>query len=299
MHDVYAYGVIAPSTLIELADEYPSAGGYSEITAVHPSLGGEAAGGAYVLARLGIATKLAGNRLGDDDSSRRVRQVLAAVGVDCSAIPLEPDASPVTEVVIAAGSARTIFGTYRRLAEDRAWNEPSRDDVRASRIVCLDPFFGDSSRQVAEWCVEDGIPYVTVDVAPDTEIARHAAALVISEEFTGRTLTTTDAHQVVAGYVEQCPGLVILTRGGGRLISARRGEVSREHEPFEVEVGDSTGAGDSFRAGIVYGLLRGDPDDEMIRIAAALAAIVCQRAPGVLRSPTATELTEFLAANTS
>lgn len=298
MHDVYAYGVIAPSTLIELADEYPPAGGYAEIAAVHPSIGGEAAGGAYVLARLGIATKLAGNRLGDDDSSRRVHELLVAAGVDCSAIALEHGASPVTEVVVAGGTGRTIFGTYRKLAADQAWNEPSGDDVRSSRIVCLDPFFGEASQQVADWCIDAGIPYVTVDVAPDTDIARHAEALVISEEFTGRTLSTADAHAVVADYVEQCTGLVILTRGGRRSISGRRGEPAREHEPFAVDVRDTTGAGDSFRAGIISGLLRGETDDELVRTAGALAAIVCERAPGVIDSPTAAELIEFLDANT-
>lgn len=89
MHDVYAYGVIAPSTLIELSDDDPSPGGYAEIAGVHPSIGGTA-GGAFVLARLGVATKLNGNRLGDDDSSVRTLGLLTAAGVDCSAITLEP-----------------------------------------------------------------------------------------------------------------------------------------------------------------------------------------------------------------
>lgn len=294
MHDVYFYGVIAPSTLIELIDEFPAAGGYAEIARVHTSLGGEAAGGAYVLARLGVATKLAGNRLGDDAASARTRDMLLAAGVDCSAIGLEPDNSPVTEVVIAGAAARTVFGTYRKLAVDQSWNEPSRDDVRSSRIVCLDPFFGDASRQVADWCVEAGIRYVTVDVAADTEIARHAEVLVISEEFTGRTLSTTDAHEVVTSYVEHCSGLVLLTRGGGRLISARLGEPPVEHESFAVDVRDTTGAGDSFRAGIIYGMLRGYADGELVRTASAIAAMVCERVPGVLNSPTEPELIEFL-----
>lgn len=93
MHDVSADGVIASSTLIELVDEYPPAGGYSEVAEVHPSLGGEAAGGAYVLERFGTHTKLAGTRLGDDDSSARVRELLSAAGVDSSGIGLAPDAS--------------------------------------------------------------------------------------------------------------------------------------------------------------------------------------------------------------
>ena len=165
--------------------------------------------------------------------------------------------------------------------------------------MCLDPFFGAASRQVAEWCVEADIPYVTIDVAPDTEIARHAAALIVSEEFTGRTLSTDDAHELVADYVERCAGLVVLTRGGGRLVSARRGRQAREHEAFTVEVRDTTGAGDGFRAGIVYGMLRGFADDDLVRTASAVSAIVCRRVPGVVNSPTETELREFLRARTA
>jgi len=294
MHDVYAYGVIAPSTLIELVDEFPLAGGYAEIAGAHPSIGGEAAAGAYVLARLGIATKLAGNRLGGDDASARTRDMLSAAGVDCDAIELEPDISPVTEVVVAGGTERTVFGTYRELTAVRGWNQPERDDVRSSRIVCLDPFFGDASRQVAEWCVDDDVPYVTVDVAPDTEIARHAAALVISEEYLAGAIETSDVDDALAGYVEQCSGLVMLTRGERGLVSARRGEPPREHDPIVVDVRDTTGAGDSFRAGVVYAMLHGQRDDDLVRTASAVAAMVCERVPGVVDSPTAAQLSRFL-----
>ncbi|MBT8215980.1 MAG: hypothetical protein KJO17_03925, partial [Acidimicrobiia bacterium] len=130
MHDVYAYGVIAPSTLYVLRDDFPSAAGYAEIVGVYPSMGGEAAGGAYVLARLGVATKLDGNRLGADDESARVLELLSAAGVDCTAITLDPEVSPVIEVVFATGDTRTLFGTYGKLNTDRSWNDPAAEDVQ-------------------------------------------------------------------------------------------------------------------------------------------------------------------------
>ena len=113
MHYVHAYGVIAPSTLIELSDDDPSPGGYAEIAGVHPSIGGTA-GGAYVLARLGVATKLNGKRFGDDDSSVRTLGLFTAAGVDCGAITSEPHLPPVGEVVLVTDDARTVLGTYRR-----------------------------------------------------------------------------------------------------------------------------------------------------------------------------------------
>jgi sugar/nucleoside kinase (ribokinase family) len=298
MHDVYAYGVIAPSTLIELRDDVPPPGGYAEIGGVYPSIGGEAAAGAHVLARLGVATKLAGNRLGSDDVSARTLALLSSAGVDCSAVAIAGPTPSVTEYILAAGATRTVLGTYRQLLEDGAWAEPSAEDVRSSRIVCLDPFFPGASERVAAWCVEAAVPYVTVDTAPDSEITASAAVAVISEEHASRSLGTSDPREVVPAYTRRCRGLVVYTRGGDELVFARGDEAPRRFAPFRVEAVDTTGAGDSFRAGIIYGMLRGYPDDDLVRTASAVAALVCLGLPGVLHSPTEPELLGFLARRT-
>lgn len=297
MHDVYAFGVIAPSTLIELADDLPAPGGYAEIASVRVSIGGEAAGSAYVLARLGVSTKLAGNRIGSDDSSIRALELLTAAGVDCSAIATTGGSDSVNEVVLSHGKARTVLGTYRRLDADRAWDAPCRDDIASSRIVCLDPFFGDESAAVAQWCQELGIPYVTIDTTPDADIARHAEVVIVSEEFASRAIGIVAPRELLAAYTGRCQGLVILTRGGDSAWYGRDSEPPVEHQPFPVEVRDTTGAGDSFRAGIVFGLLTGESGEHLIRVASAVAALVCQRAPGVLNSPTEDELAAFLASH--
>ncbi len=294
MHDVYAYGMIAPSTVLELDDDYPPPAGYAELAAVHTSIGGEAAASAYVMARLGIRTKLRGNRLGTDQQSARTIEILSSAGVDCSSIPLTGDRPSITEVVIAAGAARTVLGTYRKLASNRAWDEPSERDVRSSRIVCVDPFFLNDSVQVVRWCRDSGIPYVTIDTAPDSEIARHAGVLIVSEEFATPAFGTAPLD-VLTAFTEECRGLVILTRGGESLLYGRGAEEPQEYPAFAVTVRDTTGAGDSFRAGIIYGMLQGLDTQPLIRTACAVAALVCERTPGVLNSPTESELDTFLA----
>ncbi len=200
----------------------------------------------------------------------------------------------MTEFVLATGSDRTVLGAYRRLLADGVWSFPSHEDIRASRVVCLDPFFRDASQQAARWCVETGTPYVTVDTAPDTEIARSAEVLVVAEEFATRTFETSDPFATFAAYAEQCQGLVILTRGSKPVVYGRRGGQPKEYPPFAVEPRDSTGAGDSFRAGIIYGMLRRYDDERLVATASAVAAIVCQRVPGVLNGPTERELQDFL-----
>ncbi|HSF84212.1 MAG TPA: carbohydrate kinase family protein [Acidimicrobiia bacterium] len=296
MHDVYAYGMIAPSTLLELEDDYPPPAGYAELAEVHPSIGGEAAGTAIVLARLGVATKLTGVRLGRDEHSARTIDVLEAAGVDCSAIRTDGDRPPVTEIVVTSGESRTVFGTYRRFSTDRAWEAPSRADVERSRIVCVDPFFEGDSLQVVRWCEDGGVPYVTIDAPPTSEIARLAEVLIISEEFATRTIGG-QPRDLLDAYTAQCRGLVVVTQGAKRFLSGRSGQPPQEHSTFSVPVRDTTGAGDSFRAGIIYGMLRGLDTLQLMQTATAVAALVCQRVPGVVNSPTEWELESFLERN--
>ncbi len=188
-----------------------------------------------------------------------------------------------------------MLGTYKALMTNGAWNAPSEEDVRSSRIVCLDPFLGGESLQAARWCVDAGTPYVTVDASPDSEIAHRAEVLVVSEEFATREFGPHDPYELLANYTRQCHGLVVLTHGGRPVVYGRRDGDPQEFAPYPVDVRDTTGAGDSFRAGIIYAKLNGAGDEELVRTAGAVAALVCERFPGVLNSPSQVELSEFLA----
>jgi sulfofructose kinase len=293
MPDVFAYGVIAASTLIELADPFPPEAGYAEIVRVHRSLGGEAAGSAYVLARLGVPTKLAGSELGADQAADWVIDRLSGAGVDCTSVARVPGGG-VTEMVVTSGTDRTIFASYGRMLSEMAWTAPQRADVRSSRMVCLDSFLGEDSERVARWCVEDRVPYVTIDTAPDSPIAGDAAAIVVSAEFSQRRFGTIEPAALLDVYADGCHGLVILTGGGGPMWYRRRDTAARSSPSFEVEVRDTTGAGDAFRAGVIASLLEGQTDDQVVRRASAIAAMVCRTAPGVIHSPTAPELAAYL-----
>jgi sugar/nucleoside kinase (ribokinase family) len=65
-----------------------------------------------------------------------------------------------------------------------------------------------------------------------------------------------------------------------------------------VSVKSTLGAGDAFRAGVVFALLRGLDDDRVVRFAAGLAALVCTRLPIADNLPTLAEVEAFLAART-
>lgn len=293
-HDVYSFGVVSSSTLYGIQGEFPGAEGYAEIDDVRHMTGGEATNSSIVLARLGARVKLDGNWVGADDNGKRTKALLAGYEIDTSRLPLREGYIGVEEVVFAAKDTRTIFGTYCRLQDDAAWNQPHEDDVRQAKAICLDPFFKEASYRAAEIGAGADIPVITVDCRYDDPILKHVSAIVIAESYIRENYRDHELEDLFRQYQDNCDGLVIFTFGDQAIWHARPDRSVSIHHPYTVEAVDTTGGGDSFRAGIVYGFVKGWTDEQMIDFAAALAAIVCTRFPGVMNAPTYDEVMDFL-----
>ena len=87
---------------------------------------------------------------------------------------------------------------------------------------------------------------------------------------------------------------MIITSGEKDMIYGRKGKQMKRMKPFSVEVKSTLGAGDTFKAGCVYGLLKGMGDDELVRFASACSAIAISRFPLPLNPPTIEEVSEML-----
>lgn len=293
--DVYAYGMISSSTLYLLNQPYPAADGYAEITQSLAMTGGEALNSSIVLSRLGVKVFLDGTWLGDTPEGRQLLERIRGYGMDASRLEIKKDYGGVVEIVLSDNLTRTVFGNYIDLfASTRKWNIPRKADLEQARMACLDPFFGEESILAARFAVEAGVPFVSIDCPYDHLLATEAAVVMISGEFRGREYPQADLTELLVEYQQRAKGLVIFTVGGETVLYARKGESIKHFQPYSVQVIDSAGAGDSFRAGVVYGLLQNWNDDEIVRYASAVAAMVCASFPGVLNSPTHAEVMEFI-----
>lgn len=294
--DVYAYGVVSSSTLYRVRDAFPAAEGYAEIEDLLHMTGGEAANSSIVLSRLGARVKLDGSWIGDDDNGLRTKALLDDFGIDSSRLPLRENYVGVQEVVFAAGDSRTIFGTYGALLNNEEWNSPRKEDITSARVVCLDPFFAEPAGHIASVAYASGIPVVTVDCRHDNPLLGHVSALVVAESFIRENYPDQSLEDLFREYLAATTGLVIFTFGGRPAWYARQGASVSTMPPFAIQPVDTTGGGDSFRAGIVYAFLMGWDDARAITFAAAVAAINCTRFPGVLSSPSVDEVEAFIAA---
>ncbi|HVU23497.1 MAG TPA: carbohydrate kinase family protein [Opitutus sp.] len=303
MSDVYCFGHVTTSMFLRLRGRYPAADGYAEIAETLENHAGEATAAALVLTQLGVSVTLEGNWIGDTPACRRTLEFLRGRGIDCAGLVVRPGYAGVNEIVVADGHTRTFFGRFGDLlGTTRQWEMPDATRIRAARAACVDPSFGEATLLVARTARAAGIPVVTSDAAPDSPLAALADVLVISGEFLARdhrdALEFGPARErLFADYLARCPGLVVFTAGARPFWFARAGEAARQESvPFAIDIVDSAGAGDSFRAGLIYGLLQGWPDEKSVRFASAVAALICTTAPGCVHPPTLAQVRDFLAA---
>lgn len=294
-YDVYAYGVIASSELHLLSMPFPPPDGYAEITQTHFMTGGEALNSAIVLSRLGLSVQLDGNWIGDTPAGAWLLTTIRGYGIDTQRLRVEKGFDGVREIVFSDEHSRTIFGNYVDLLSTvRKWNIPQKADLARAQIVCVDPPFQAESALVGAYALELGVPFVSIDCPYDQELSSAAAAVIISGEFRNRQYPQADLFELLVEYQQRASGLVVFTVGAEAILYGRRGTPSKRFKPFPVEVKDSAGAGDSFRAGIIFGMLKKWSDDQTIQYAAAVAGLVCASFPGVLNSPTHAEVIQFI-----
>ena len=143
------------------------------------------------------------------------------------------------------------------------------------------------------------MPVVTVDCKTDAELLRHTSAVVIAESFINEHYPDRELEDLIREYEAATDGLVVFTFGDAPVWYGRKGDAIRFVEPPTINPVDTTGGGDAFRAGVVFGFLQGWDDERIVRFSASLAALVCTRFPGVLDSPGLSEVVTLMDAEAS
>jgi ribokinase len=261
-------------------------------------LGGSAAIVACGLARLGVATALAA-RIGDDLFGRFVRAALDEHGVDTRWIRVDPDLATGISVVLSSGDRAiltfpgTIASTGPELVDDDLMTSV-RHVHSASYFLLprlaphLPEMFARARRAGATTSVDTNWDpaqtWADVDRLLDhTDVLLPNVAELLA--LTGRT-DRDEAARVVLGHGCQ----VALKDGadGGTLWQAPD-LVTRVSAP-DVAAIDTTGAGDSFDAGFISGLLGGLSREECLARAVACGSLSTRAVGGTAGQPGLDEL---------
>lgn len=295
--EVYMHGQVLGTHSFLLKGEFLQPDEYSELKAKYFLPGGETGTAATVLASLGVSVKIDGTHIGTEVAPL-LKDFYKDKTVDLSSLFFDPDYEGLMDYVVIAGLVRSPMGVFQSLYEPgakRRWSMPKEDDVINCKVAAIDPFFLEATEAVTELCIKHKKPYVTIDCRHDSRLHQHAAINVVSKECTGSdAYKGKSLEEIYALLVENTDGLVIITSGEKDMIYGRKGQNPKRMKPFSVEVKSTLGAGDTFKAGCVYGLLKGFSDDQIVRFASACSAIAISRFPLPLNPPTMDEVQKLL-----
>ncbi len=298
MDEVYLYGMVSMSTVYVLDKDFvfPRPNEYAEIDQSVFSIGGEAANSAIMLSKLGIKTKLDGNWLNEKNAGK-IKKCLKSFKIDISRLTVKENYG-TEEIVITDKNSRTVFGNYASFHKgEKQWNTPQEMDIRNATIVCLDPYFKNESLLGAQLCLDNQKPYVTLDCRYDDFIAKNAEAVIVSHELRDKDYSGENMVEVFENYQKYCKGLIIFTFGSDELWYARRGQKINKFKPYIIKPVDTTGAGDSFRSGVIYGLMKSWNDRSIVNFASAVSACVCLTFPHTLNAPGLDGIIKFMDEN--
>ena len=295
--EVYMHGQVLGTHSFLLKGEFLQPDEYSELKAKYFLPGGETGTAATVLASLGVSVKIDGTHIGTEVAPL-LKDFYKDKSVDLSSLFFDPDYEGLMDYVVIAGLVRSPMGVFQSLYEPgakRRWSMPKESDVVECKVAAIDPFFLEATEAGTELCIKHKKPYVTIDCRHDSRLHQHAAINVVSKECTGSdAYKGKSLEEIYALLVENTDGLVIITSGEKDMIYGRKGQSPKRMKPFSVEVKSTLGAGDTFKAGCVYGLLKGFSDDQIVRFASACSAIAISRFPLPLNPPTMEEVQKLL-----
>ena len=297
--DVVGFGVNAFDYLIRV-DEYPAAGSKIAFTSESRSAGGEVASTLVGLQRLGLTTAYAG-RFGDDQEGTMGVQSLESEGVDVSLAETIAGARTQLGFIIVddrSGERTVLWHRDPKLAY--AFDaEPDQNIATGGRVLHLTPH---DTRMCIKLAAEARKAGVIVSIDIDRvfdgidELLPLVDVCIASEEFPQQAFGSGDRVDGVREINSRygCPVVGVTVGEKGSIFLADGSLI--ETGSFDVPRGcvDTTGAGDAFRAGFLFGMIRGETVNDTIRTATAVAALKCRGIGARTALPTLSELAGLL-----
>ena len=296
--DAVAFGLNAVDHLV-VVPEYPAFDTKLQFLEHKQTAGGQCATAMVALQRLGMKTAYAG-RFGSDAEGQFGLATLKDDRVDVEFVEVIEGAR--TQLAFIIVDARTGERTIIWDRDERLAYKPEEAPVAVAslgRVLHLDAHDPPACTRMARAARDAGtIVSADIDNIYDglPELLPLIDILIVSKEFPHRMTGIADEHASLIELKARCGcALVGMTLGKRGAIVYCEGQFI-ESPAFEVPGGcrDTTGAGDAFRGGFLFGLLRGDDIETSLKLANAVAALKCRDLGARTMLPDQSELDLFL-----
>jgi sugar/nucleoside kinase (ribokinase family) len=243
--------------------------------------GGSAANTIHGLARLGVETAYIG-KIGDDDHGRFFHDDMVNSGISPGLLTsMSPTGTAIT--FITPDTERT-FGTFLGAAVELTPDDISHADFIGFDLLHIEGYLAfnqDLTSQIVQYAREAGLR-VSIDLASYNvveanlaflqNLVREGVDILFANEEEAKAFTGLPPSEALTALTEVCDIAVVKIGKEGALVSDGK---SKWHVPATVvKPLDTTGAGDLFASGFLYGLHRGKPLDTCARFGTIVAGAV-------------------------
>ena len=282
--------------LLNIVPQFPALNSKMEILMFSKQGGGQVATAMVALARWGIKTKYIG-KVGDDELGQFSLRSIREEGVEVSSVTIESNATNQFATIIVDGVSgeRTILWSRDGRLMYRE-GELRKEEVCSGKLLHLDGHDIQAAIQCVKWAKEEGIPIVIdIDkVEPLTsELIRKIDFIIASSRFPSLLTGISNREKALLELQKQTQGFLCATLGHEGAMALVNGKIHRV-KGFEVDAIDTTGAGDVFHAGFIYGLFQNWEVMEILRFANAVTALKCRYPGGRKGIPTLKEAQKLL-----
>lgn len=277
-YDVLCYGTISVENVTRLSN-FPTP--RRDAAAIHEYdvLGGEALTVAIPLATWGLRVVAVGNFIGADRKADFILKELARYKrLDTRHIIQHPDlVTPFTRVFVEPNGERSRVAYW--------YDQTPKDELvpammARARLLSVDAYGKAERDRAAQVARSLGRPVISADaIWPRYPLASLSNAIVISSAFLQSSFPGVYEYDHVLELQAKGAGVVIITDGPKAVLVVREDGSPFGVEPYEVRrVVDTSGAGDLFKAGLIYAWLQESwPLEQKVKFACAAAGLNCER----------------------
>ncbi len=273
---ILCYGEVDLDIYLAL-DQLPTFSKSGSVTDEFDNVGGAAANSALWLANWGVPTRLAGHDLGDDAAGKAVMQVFNAhAQLDARFIAIHQDyRTPRCQCLVTPDGERSFIMHWLDKVRITAPSAAMLQDVKWVNLDMSGPL--PPRLQMAEMACERGIPILINDIyKADHPLLPLVDVLVISASIVRSRFAAADPLELAHDLQSAGDCDVIVTDSRANLTVLRRKGERQTITPPAVQAIDTTGAGDIFKSGLLYGLLQDLPLPQAARWGAAAGSLMCQ-----------------------
>jgi len=273
--DVIFYGMVIVDYLF-IFDKFPERFAITSAKKKLQKLGGSATNSATCVSGWGINTGLVGcHRLGQDLEGDFFHRQINEYAINIEQVEEHRcGKTHCAYILIDESGERTILADpppedYISICDDY---------LREAKLLCLDGYFAKSAEYMQEAAFKAHklqVPIILSDTEPDEPHFALASLVLVSRQTTKDELPELQ-KQLLQTYEQHSEIMIIVTLGSLGCLFIHRNECQYFPLKHKGNIIDTTGAGDNFRAGVIYGYLQKWDIETMLSFAMFVGTKACE-----------------------